>query len=234
MKHAVFLHIYYAHLFEEIVGRLKAITFPFNLYVNLVEGHTDHLDIQSHFPDAVVRVSPNQGMDPGGNLRMLEFWMQHGQNEEFLVFLHSKGKPADLGDPAKTQMTDSLRNTFWSIVTPEKATLAEQAFEDPEVGMVGVQEWHRYPGRDHGDPIPECSYYIDKLNLNNHQTKSYGFIGGTCFYVRSKIFRDVFSKVDILDIVSELPSYSNGGLIHALERIFGYVVLSSGYKIKGI
>jgi len=38
----------------------------------------------------------------------------------------------------------------------------------------------------------------------------------------------------ILDLVGELPPYSTGGKIHALERIFGYMVLSAGYRIEGI
>ena len=93
IKHAVFVHIFYEHLFDEIVGRLKAMPFQYRLYINLVEGHTDHINVHEHFPDAVILVSPNNGMDCGGNLRNLDFWRKHGQNEEFIVFLHSKGKP---------------------------------------------------------------------------------------------------------------------------------------------
>lgn len=234
MTTAIFLHVYYAHLWEEIVSRLRIINFPYNLYVNLVKGHTDHLDVHKHFPKAIVRISPNQGMDCGGQLRMLDHWLKHGKDEELIIFLHSKGKPADLADREKVRTTDQLRNVMWSIVAPNKISFAEAAFIDPAVGMVGVEEWHRYPGLDHGDPIPECKYYCDLLKLNNYDKNSFGFIGGTCFWVRSKIFRRVFQSVDIEKLVSELPPSSNGGNIHALERIFGYVVLSEGYKIKGI
>ena len=230
---AIFLHIYYEHLWAEILHRLKSIPFGFNLYVNLVEGHTDHINIKSEFPDAVVNISPNQGMDCGGQLRTLNFWLKNGKNEEYIVFLHSKGKPLT-ETVEKTKETDALRNLLWSIVTPEKYPLVEQAFLQEDVGMTGVAHWHRYPGVDHGDPIPECKYYCDLLKLNNYETNRFGFIGGTIFYVRSKIFRKVFENVDILKIVEELPAYSNGGNIHGLERIFGYIVLSENYKIIGV
>ena len=75
--------------------------------------------------------------------------------------------------------------------------------------------------------------HLSQLVLN-YQTNQFGFIGGTMFFVRSKIFRDVFSKVDILKLVEELPAASNGGNIHALERVFGYAAISEGFKIKGV
>lgn len=231
---AIFLHIYYAHLWPEIAERLRDIPFKYNLYVNLVAGHTDHLDVTWPFPNAVIRISQNNGMDIGGQLRMLDYWLNYGQDEEFIVFLHSKGKPADLQDLAKVKETDELRNLLWSIVTPEKYPLVEEAFKDEKVGMVGVEEWHRFPGRDHGDPIPECKYYCDLLHLNNYKNNNFGFIGGTMFFVRSQIFSRAFGSMDIDKIVNELPESSTGGNIHALERIFGYIVLSQNFKIKGI
>lgn len=233
MKNAIFLHLYYRHLWQEIMERLKSIPFPFNLYINLVESHTDSIDILKDFPEAIINISPNQGMDCGGQLRTLHYWLEHGHNEELIIFLHSKGKPLT-ETPAKTKETDELRNLLWSIVTPEKYPLVEQAFLDEKVGMVGEKSWHRYPPLDHGSPIPECEYYCNLLKLNNYETNNFGFCAGTMFFVRSKIFKQVFSSVDILKIVEELPISSNGGNIHALERIFGYIVLSEQFKIAGV
>jgi len=233
MRHAIFLHVFYRHLWREIVERLESVPFEYNLYVNLVDGFTSDINVHEHFPEAVVRISPNQGMDIGGQLRMFDYWCKYGQDEQLIVFLHSKGKPLT-EKPEKVAETAELRNLLWSIVTPEKYPLVEQSFLDETVGMVGVEEWHRFPGRDHGDPIPECKKYVDLLNLNNYETNSFGFIGGTCFFVRSEIFKKVFESVDILKLVEELPASSNGGNIHALERIFGYIVLSENFKIKGV
>ncbi len=86
----------------------------------------------------------------------------------------------------------------------------------------------------YGDPIDFCDYYCDLLGLNNFKTNNFGFIGGTMFWVRSAIFKKVFQDVDIIKLVEELPPYDTGGKIHALERIFGYIVLSEGYKIVGV
>lgn len=233
---AIFLHLFYTHLYDEIKTRLKAIQIPFNLYVNLVAEYSDNLTdtILSDSPGAVINVSTNKGMDPGGQLRTLDYWLKHGKNEEFLVFLHSKGKPQHLPDKAKVKETDELRALLMSIIEPDKIVQIQDLFQDPQVGMVGVKDWHRYPGLDHGDPIKECEHYCELLGLNNYETNRFGFIGGTMFWVRSSIFRKAFENVDIPKLVSELPFRDSGGLIHGLERIFGYIVLSQDYKIVGI
>jgi lipopolysaccharide biosynthesis protein len=220
---AIFLHIYYPFLCDDLIWRLKRAPFAFNLYVNLVDGTSDHLasEVLAAFPGAVINVSPNQGMDPGGQLRTLNYWLKNGQDEDFIVFIQSK-------------KDDTLRALFSSIISPEKYPLVEEAFRDGSTGMVGVKEWNLYPGLTHGDPIDFCDYYCDILKLNNFETNIFGFIGGTMFFVRAAIYKKVFAGVDIIQLVEELEPYSNGGKIHALERIFGYIVLSEGYKIKGV
>ncbi len=236
MKKAVFLHIFYSHLYEEILQALKKTNFDFNLYVNLVEGHSDMLkeSLLKEFQEAVVLISPNQGMDCGGQLRILNYWLKQGKNEELLVFIHSKGKPVDYPDKVKVEEVDTLRELLMSIIRPDKSSLIEPAFQDESVGMVGVKEWYLRPPIPHGYPIPECKYYCDMLNLKNYENNSFGFIGGTMFWVRASIYKKVFESLDIIKLVGELPPYSNGGNIHALERIFGYIVLNEGYKITGV
>ena len=220
---AIFLHIYYERTWKDIRERLKKFPFPFNLYVNLVEGHSNKLlnVITPEYPDAKIHISPNQGMDPGGQLRTLHFWLKEGQNEEYLIFIHSKNN-------------DSLRELMMSIITPDKARKAIEKFMDPNVGMIGVEEWNLYPPKMYSEPIHFCDYYCNKLGLNNFETNRFGFIGGTQFWVRSKIFKQVFENIDILNLVDELVPYETGGKTHALERIFGYIPLSQGYKIEGV
>ena len=239
MNIAIFLHVFYPEALDPLLARLGTAPFSFNLYANLVDGHTGHLRqaVLDRYPSAKINVSQNQGMDPGGQLRTLNYWLANGQDEEFLIFIHSK-------------RVNEFRDLFSSIILPEKAAVAMNRFEDPNVGMIGVKEWYLNPSldRDHclqhgysyeqcqryGPPIAFCDSYCKLLGLNNFETNSFGFIGGTMFWVRSKIYKDVFKKVSILDIVNELPPFSNGGQIHALERIFGYIVLSAGYRIEGI
>jgi len=239
MSIAIFLHIFSPHTLDSLLERIGTFPFGFNLYVNLVEGHSDHLRqaILDKHPSAAINVSPNQGMDPGGQLRTLHYWLTNGKDEEFLIFIHSK-------------RVDEYRDLFSRIILPDKAKLAMQKFEDPQIGMLGVKEWYlnanlnqeqcaQYgceydQSQRYGAPIQNCEFYCDWLKLNNFKTNSFAFIGGTMFWVRSKIYRDVFKDFPILDLVKELPPFENGGKTHALERIFGYIVLSAGYRIEGI
>ena len=100
--------------------------------------------------------------------------------------------------------------------------------------MGGTKKWNLYPGITWGDPIDFCDYYCNIFKLNNFKDNSFGFIGGTMFWVRSKIYKKVFKNVDIIKLVEELEPYSAGGKIHALERILGYIVFNEGYTIEGV
>jgi len=125
---AIFLHIYYHSLWPSMLDILRRCPFEFNLYVNLVQGHADSLkeEIVKEFPDAIVNISPNQGMDPGGQLRTLNYWLTNGKGEDFIVFLHDK-------------KNDSLRELMSSIIT-DRAGDAIESFKNPEIGMVGVKK----------------------------------------------------------------------------------------------
>ncbi len=221
-KKAIFVHLYYKHLYDDMVSRLKQVPFGYVLYINLVEGASACCKniLQAEFPKSIINVIPNQGMDPGGQLRMLDYWLKYGNNEEFISFIHTK-------------KNDELRNLFSSIIN-SRASMAIDAFNDPTVGMVGVKEWNLHPGTLYGKPIHYCDYYCNLLKLNNFETNRFGFIGGTMFWVRSSIYKKVFTNVDIIKLVEELVPYETGGKTHALERIFGYIVLSENYKIAGV
>ncbi len=226
---AIFLHIYWVETLNSLLKRLKDVPFKFNLYVNLVENFSDKVsqDILNQYPTAKINISPNQGMDPGGQLRTLKYWLSNGQDEEFLIFIHSK-------------KDNECRECMSSIISPKKALNAINKFKDSQVGMIGVKEWHLdssftdSQSLQYSMPICCCEFYCNWLKLNNFETKRYGFIGGTMFWVRAKIYKDLFKDFPILDLVQELEPYATGGKIHALERIFGYIVLSAGYRIEGV
>jgi len=169
MSIAIFLHIFSPHTLDSLLERIGTFPFGFNLYVNLVEGHSDHLRqaILDKHPSAAINVSPNQGMDPGGQLRTLHYWLTNGKDEEFLIFIHSK-------------RVDEYRDLFSRIILPDKAKLAMQKFEDPQIGMLGVKEW-----------------YLN-ANLNQEQCAQYGYKQRKCRFIN-----DDATKVDYQALLEE-------------------------------
>ena len=242
MKKAIFLHIYYPELCNEMILRLKMTFFEFNLYINLVKGSSEHLKdlLLEEFPNAKININENKGQDIGGQLRNIEYWLEYGEDEEFLIFLHTK-------------KDDSLRNLLMSIIFPTKVSIIENYFNNEKIGMVGVKDWNLYystftlndtpdlsfnyeiaQSLRYSAPIHYCNEYCDRFKLNNFKNNVFGFIGGTMFWVRASIYKKIFTGIDIDEIINELPPSDKGGKIHALERILGYIVYSENYKIQGI
>jgi len=222
----IFFHLYYFDLCDEMLDALKLIPFSFNLYVNLVENQYDlelvKNKILNVFLMAHIIVSPNQGMDIGGQLRNMKEWINNDGKEEYIIFIHTKKNL-------------EWRKELLSIIDPSKIPLIKSKYLNQKTGMIGVDKWNlNDKNSKYGLPIDFCDYYCEKFNLNNMMNKTFGFIGGTMFWVRSSIYRDFFINNDPLEIVKELEPYSNGGKIHALERILGYIVLDHGFLIEGI
>lgn len=239
---AIFLHIYYFNLCDEIIDYLKKLPFQHNLYVNIVEGSRNALNIKNnnilsdnnltiddvkkkiltYCPAATISIGPNQGMDIGGQLRTMSEWIKKEDKEEFIIFLHTKQEI-------------NWRKELLSILSPLKYSAIMQKFSNPKVGMIGVDKWNLNDrNSQYGTPIHFCDTYCERFGMKNMETKKFGFIGGTMFWVRSKIYEEFFKKNPPLEIAQELESYSTGGPIHALERILGYIILDADYTIEGI
>lgn len=226
MKVAIFFHLYYFDLCDEILDAMKNIPFQFNLYVNLVENCYNIEEaknkILNSFQNAHIIVSPNQGMDIGGQLRNMNEWLNNNEEDDYIIFIHTKKNL-------------EWRKELLSIITPENLSSIILKYFNPKTGMIGIDKWNlNDKNSKYGAPIDFCDDYCQRFKLNNMINKSFGFIGGTMFWVKANIYKDFFTKNPPLEIVQELEPYSNGGKIHALERILGYIVLDYGYVIESI
>ena len=71
---SIMCHLYHHHLWEEISASISRIKTDKQVYVNVANDRPHEKitkDIKDKFPNAKVLVSPNQGKDIGGNLRLI-------------------------------------------------------------------------------------------------------------------------------------------------------------------
>jgi rhamnosyltransferase len=71
---AVLLHVYYTDMLDEIFLYLKNLNHPFDLYVNLTTGYEvgSVEKIKGQYPEAIITISPNKGVDVGGFYSLLK------------------------------------------------------------------------------------------------------------------------------------------------------------------
>lgn len=229
---SLFVHLFYLDLWPEMLIRLKEFTKMLpkaKLYFNLVESKSELLliPIQKNFPTSQILISENRGRDIGGKLNLLNLWLKNKTNDDYLVFCHDKKSPR-----AFKQWAIDWKRDLLSIISQDGITQSLKLFENLSTGMVSHKNWILEEASNAYELFPFMEKYKKDFSLN-HQTK---FVCGTMFWVRAKIFAKFFQDHPPLELVKELET---GDVIepsntHALERIFGLLVLEAGLEIKGI
>jgi len=226
---AIFLHCYYSDIVDEMLEKIAAVNFPFNLYVNVVDGQDNEIiddKIFSRFPETIRITSDNKGHDIGGQLVLMNYWLINGRNEDEIIFLQTKKSPQHI------EGGNEWRKELMRIIKPENQDLITEKLKPETVGMIGSARWLITDEKQCYHYLqPELNHICSICGMNNIKDKNFGFIGGTMFIVKSNIYRDFFTKNNPLKIRELMTSTAYS---HAMERLLGFVVLDAGYKIKGI
>lgn len=230
-KIGIFIHFFYTDTFEFFKEYLKNSKLNFTLYVNLVKNYSDKKffidEILKSFPSAQIIISDNIGKDIGGKLNLLSHWNKTNEHFDYLVFCHDKKSPHmknDGGLKWRKELVDG-------VLSDNAIKLSLKLLQHNKIGMTGSNKWVF-----NGDVNDKNIYsdiknkkYLENLlrmfNISNLQKIS--FVGGTMFWVKSKIFRNFFTN-DRISMILELlekgdvsePSYT-----HAVERLFGCLIV---------
>lgn len=242
MRIAVLMHLFYQDLWSELAGYVANLRLPYDLYVNLAEGNprTPLLTrtIQNRFSGARVLATENRGRDIGGFLRLIAAVLASGEKYDSVILMHSKKtihQPPHHGLYWRTSLLRSILG--W----PDRATEVALTFvKDPDLGMVGSQDWLFNDENRPDLSSQQNRKYIDEYcrRLELHTNRS-DFIAGTMFWARAEPFLGVFARHDPLAMAAELEpgDHRDDGRptrTHALERVFGYIVTAQGYTIRGL
>ena len=220
---SILCHIYHTQTWPEISSYLRKIPLKKRLYVNLVENRPNirevAKEIRDLYPESTILISPNQGKDCGGNLRLMDKWMLDGSPNPFIIQIHTKSNPGwrhELIDPLLNNVEDYL----------------SYIFHNDDVGMAGCKKW--LYNREGDVNSTYYNEYCRKFNFNTKKPMT--FIGGTMFCVRSHIFKKFFSEFNPLKLAEQLEygDVNEPSRTHAWERLFGGIVSQSGYTLQPI
>lgn len=236
----IFCHIYYSDSYSRILDLLKPLAedhsfrFLFSICRDNPEWSTIANQIKLRLPQSQCLIIPNKGKDIGGKLILLSKYFREQWTSDFLVFVHDKKSP---------QAVDGVTWSSRLLRVIEQTSLDGifQAFQDGRVGMIGSIEHLVTPNSTVQDSLFATNReYLERLAEEyGITTNERSFIGGSMFWVRTEIYRAFFAKHDPLAIFSTLESGNvmdnhAGTITHSWERLFGWIVTGSGYKIVGI
>lgn len=218
---SILCHLYHHNLWEEMSNSMTRIQGDKRIYVNLTDNlPTDKITslIKAKFPLAKILVSSNQGKDIGGNLRLIDKWMEDGPfPDELLILCHSKN-----------------RNHNWRVelLQPLFSNYIPYLFRnDSRIGMAGHNKWLYHRTHDVNSGI--YNNYCKRFGFGDYNMD---FIAGTMFCVRASIFEKFFSKFNARQLANELEFGDVGepSKTHSWERLYGSIIKHSSHIIKPI
>jgi tetratricopeptide (TPR) repeat protein len=222
---AVVLHLFYAELWGEMREAIEHIPLPFDLFVSLVKGASSQMreTVLKAFPHAHVFDFQDRGRD----IRTFLVFLASGVlfKYDLVCKLHTKRSlhRAD-GDAWRRTL---IAGVLGSSALVERIVAAFDA--DPALGMV-VAEGQIYGGpeqwRSNEARLAQLLPRIGIAPEVNHRR----FPGGSIFWIRPLLLRTLADlKLTLSDFEPE-PMTLDGGLGHAVERMFGLICENSGMR----
>ena len=231
---AVVAHIYYEETWGEMAGALARLTVPFDLIVTTVPGRVGLTEaIRRDFPDADIEVMENRGRDVRPFLVLLE----RGRLDRyrFVCKVHGK-KSTDGGRKSYMGSLWRRRLLFDLVAAPGLAESIVKMFDsDPTIGMIGPRAF-RLPSKAYPEKL---SWSVNKkrvLELAGRmgvpaERFRLDFFGGTMFWVRPEALAPL-RRLSLSGAFPKEQGLLDGGLEHAIERLFGAAVAAAGYRLE--
>ncbi len=233
-KAAIVVHIYYEDTWPDFAEVMKRLTIPFDLIVTTVPGREGLAEtVRREFPWAEIAVMENRGRDVRPFLALLE----EGRLDRYAYVCKMHGKKSsDGGRKAYLGSLWRRRLLFDLLAGPNIAERIIGAFErDPGIGMIGPSAFRlpsdRYSetlswGTDNRETILE---HAARMGVSPGQFRL-DFFGGTMFWARPEALRPL-RGLKLADAFPEETGLLDGGLEHAVERLFATSAVAAGYRL---
>ena len=226
-------HVYYEETWRDLSGALKRLAMPFDLIVTTVPGRERLIEtIRRGFPRAEIEVMENRGRDVRPFLVLLE----QGRLDRYAYVCKVHGKKSsDGGRKAYIGSLWRRKLLFDLLAAPGLAQSVVDTFErDPSVGMIGPRAF-RIPSAIYSEELAwsvnkeKVLQLAERMGTRADQFRL-DFFGGTMFWVRPDALAPL-RKLGLSEAFPQERGLLDGGLEHAIERLFGAAVVAAGYRL---
>jgi tetratricopeptide (TPR) repeat protein/glycosyltransferase involved in cell wall biosynthesis len=231
---AVVLHLFDPDLWSEMREAIERILHPFDLFVSLTKGASGHMRdaIIEAFPRAHVFDFEDHGRDLGPFLVFLQSGVLF--QYDLVCKLHTKRSPHIRetggwrypdGDTWRRALIGGILGSS-SLVDQIVASL----LTDPHLGMV-VADGNIFRGHEHWVNNEKLlAELLPRLGISP-DVRDRSFPGGSIFWIRSSLLHPLAGLGLRLDDFDPEPLVDDGGLGHAVERMFGLICERAGMRV---
>ena len=236
---AVLYHIFYEDSCELVCQELEPVMTYNPIFLFNICSETPCKDeiseaLNKKFPGCFIIYTSNKGKDIGAKLALFELLLKLDLQSDYLLLLHDKKSLQAL-------KSSTWKNDLIKIIFPDNIKAIMQFFsENKNCGIIGTKEYIISEPFENNQFTGVNSLILSDLLLQyNIKVKSFEFVAGTMFWVRAQPLKLFFSRNNPLEIRRALENGNvidnfSGTITHSWERMLSWIVLSSGYFIKGI
>lgn len=214
-KTAVFLHVYYTEVLDEMLDYISKIDSPYDLYINIVEEkYNRQIDklIKERMPKAKIVISENYGRDWGGYYRLSK---AANLDEYDVIFLaHTKRSIRNGKETQDQNRLYFLKMFFGSNDSFDKIT---NLIRNQNNGIVSLKKW-RIDEKYHKNSsnIKHTRNLFEKHGYTFYENINIEFSFGSLFAMHSSLLKNVLKDVYLDEF--EKNEATDGLLPHSLER----------------
>lgn len=223
---AICFHLGYACRFEEftsyidvIIGTSKRV----DLYITYRE-NVDMSSIYARYPH-VKLLKSDRGCDTGAFLLQIKQMLESGKEYDYVFKLHTKSNVigGGYGSKWKSELLNPTAGTHHSV-----KKIYNMFKTCDKIGMICSKKW-----------LLACDikyHNFEEICNRNNISKCGSFVGGTIFWIRFDCIKRIFTHINIDReyALCELGKPTEPSYTHAWERIYGLIVSTTGYYVKGI
>lgn len=221
--HALVIHVWHLDVLDELAEAAENLPDTTDQFVTLpAEFGTPERDrIAAVFPRAQQVVVENVGQDVGALFQLMK-QVDLGRYA-FICKIHTKKGP---------NMPNEWRRALLDGVLGSKRQvqhIIERFRADPQVMMAGARQLY-VNGPAYLEPNAQGieTIFPDLVENFDFKTQDWGFIAGTCFWIRTLILQ----RIAACPLNFKPAAYvTDGAPAHAVERMFGLVVAVLGGRV---
>jgi O-antigen biosynthesis protein len=220
IDHAAVIHVWHLDVLDDLTEALEHLHERVDHFVTLPGsfGKEQRNRVTAAFPKALIVEVENCGQDVGALFQLMQK-VDLGRYD-FICKIHTKKGP-NMPDEWRRALLDGVLGSKRQV-----AHIVDRFRSDPQILLAGARQLFFY-GPAYLGPNAEtlAVNYAPLIGDFDFRTEGWGFIAGTCFWIRTSILQDMAACA-----VEFLPAdyASDGAPAHAAERMFGLAVALRG------